>query len=251
MIYIGIPVHNERHTIGPLLWRIRELLYGERREFHVLVCDDASDDDTRAALERYPRVLPMTLLRSEERRGYAASVERLVRATVERSAYPKRDALVTMQGDFTDPPESLSEMLRRFEGGADLVTVARTGAEDRPRALTRLGARLLARPLAPPAEVTDPFASMRLYRLFLLARALSDGPPRETLLAHDGWAANAELLLRVWPHLRRHEEVAPVPSPERRYRGSRFRATDQLRGLIRAGRDPEVRASGRAAREAA
>lgn len=58
MIYIGIPVHNERHTIGPLLWRIREILYGERREFHVVVCDDASDDGTAASLEKYTRVLP-------------------------------------------------------------------------------------------------------------------------------------------------------------------------------------------------
>ncbi|MCG8468135.1 MAG: glycosyltransferase [Gemmatimonadetes bacterium] len=251
MIYIGIPVHNERDTIGPLLWRIRELLYGERREFHVLVCDDASDDGTAESLAQYPPTLPMTLLHNETREGYAACLERLIRATVERSAYPKRDALVTMQGDFSDSPERIPEMMRRFEGGADLVTLERNHAEPRPRRLARLGGRVIARGLHPPSAATDPYASLRLYRLFTLARAVEAAGRSHRLLEHEGWAANAELLLRVWRFLRRHEEVPAEPARERRYRESRFRASDQLRGLFRAGRDPELKALGRSAREAA
>ena len=121
MIYIGIPVYNERHTIGPLLWRIRELLAEMGRDFHVLVLDDASDDGTAQALEPYPKVLPLTLLRNSVRLGYAASLERLIREAVSRSDYPKRDAVVTLQGDFTDPPEAIVELIRRFERGVDLV----------------------------------------------------------------------------------------------------------------------------------
>ncbi len=241
MIHIGIPVHNERETIGPLLWRIRELLYGEQRQFRVLVCDDASDDGTAEALERYPRVLPLTVLRNEERRGYAATLDRLIRATLRRSGYPRRDAFVSLQGDFSDPPERLPEMLRRFEGGADLVTVARGDSEPLPRRLTRAGGQLCARHLLSAPAVTDPYASLRLYRLFALERAAGEEP----LLRYEGWAANAALLLQVWPFVRRFEEIPHDPHPVRRYRDARFRAGEQLRQLFAVGRDRALREIGR------
>lgn len=248
MIYIGIPVHNERHTIGPLLWRIREILYGERREFHVIVCDDASDDGTADALARYPRVLPITLLRSEARDGYAASLERLVREAARRSGYPRRDALVTMQADFSDPPEVIPEMLRRFEGGADVVTVTPPESPVRPKRYTRLGGRLLGPKLAAAGIDVDPYGSLRLYRLFTLGRAIEDLEPEAPLLQHRGWAANAELLLKVWPHTRRIEEVVVSSRRSRRYRESRFQALSEVGALFRAGRDPALRDAVRRAR---
>lgn len=247
MIYIGIPARDERHTVGPLLWRIRELLEGQGRDFHVLVLDDASTDGTADRLKRYRRVLPLTVIRHEEARGYAASLEDLVREAVRRSDYPKRDALVTLQADFTDPPEEIPEMVRRFEGGMDLVTAGR-GSEEAPRAvrLARLGGRLLARGLPRPEEVEDPFGTFRLYRLFVLDRALSDLPPdRKRLLSHAGWAANAELLLRVWPHVRQSDQVEGTGDYRRRYRGSRFRPLSQVTELRRAAKDPGIRALGK------
>ena len=250
MIYIGIPVHDERHTIGPLLWRIRELLYGERREFHVIVVDDASTDGTELALEKYTRVLPMTLVRNETCRGYAATLEMIVREAAERSGYPKRDALVTMQADFTDAPECVPEMMRRFEGGADLVTLTPPTPELRPQRLTRLGAGVLSRGLRVSEAPHDPYASLRLYRLFTLGRALADAGG-DALLGQKGWAANAELLLKVLPYVRRGEVIDPPPARARRYRESRFQAWPQLKALMNARRDPSVRAAVERARSAA
>lgn len=263
MIYVGIPVHDERHTIGPLLWRIRQLLSDRGRGFHILVLDDASTDGTSQVLDAYDRVLPMTLLRHETRRGYAASLERLVREAVGRSDYPRRDALVTLQADFTDAPEAIPEMVRRFEGGMDLVVCAPSDpsaaeAEDdegegeagrepvpepRPVRLARLGARFLARGLPTPPGVRDPFGSLRLYRLFTLARALDERPDdgESRLLTQEGWAGNAELLLAVWPHVRRMEELVSPPDYGRRYRDSRFRAVSELWSLRRVARHPRVR----------
>lgn len=246
MIYIGLPAHDERHTVGPLLWRIREILGGRGRDFHILVVDDGSGDGTSERLERYRRVLPLTLFRSETREGYAASLERLVREAVGRSDYPKRDALVTLQSDFSDPPEAIPEMLRRFEGGMDLVSLA-GGAEHQLRAkrLTRLGARVLARRLPRPEEVEDPFGSFRLYRLFVLSRAISDLPSdRDRLLSHGGWAANAELLLRCWPYVRQADQVEWSVGPARRYRESRFRPLSEAVALRKASRDAGLRKLG-------
>lgn len=248
MIYIGIPVHNERHTIGPLLWRIREILYVERREFHVIVCDDASDDGTAEALARYPRVLPLTLLQCETRGGYAASLERLVREAVRRSGYPRRDALVTMQADFTDPPEVIPEMMRHFEGGADIVTVTPPDESEAPKRYTRLGGRLLGPRLNAAGIEVDPYGTLRLYRLFTLVRAIEELERGAPLLQHRGWAANAELLLKVWPHVRRIEEVDATSLGSRRYRESRFQALSQVGALFRASRDPVLKAVLRRAR---
>ncbi len=263
MIYVGIPVHDERHTIGPLLWRIRQLLSDLGRDFHILVVDDGSTDGTSGVLESYGRVLSLTVLRHDEPRGYAASLERLIREAVSRSDYPRRDALVTLQGDFTDAPEVITVMLRRFEGGMDLVTCARPASdgpaveeveedeaipdreptsEPRPVRVARLGARLVARGLRVPESVSDPFGSLRLYRLFVLERALGELSDRDApLVTQDGWAANLELLLAVWPHVRRVEEVVSPPDYGRRYRDSRFRALGELWSLGRAAFHPRLR----------
>ena len=47
MIYICIPALDEARTIGVLLWRIRQVMEEFPRDYHVLVLDDGSTDDTR------------------------------------------------------------------------------------------------------------------------------------------------------------------------------------------------------------
>ncbi len=249
MIYIGVPVHDERHTIGPLLWSIRKVLLEHGGDFQLLVVDDASTDGTDAALEPYRRVLPLTVVRHERRRGYAASLERLIREALERSGYHRRDALLTLQADFTDDPEAIGDMLRKFQSGADLVLgVPRPERPPRLVRFGRTGAALLSRSLPRAGEVEDPLAGFRLCRLFVLERALEDVAERGggsgaagPMLRHQGWAANAELLARILPHVRRVEEVEFPQSYTRRYRESRFRPVSELWGVLRLGLDRDLR----------
>ncbi len=238
MIYVALPIHDERHTAGVVLWRLREIFSELGREFRVLAVDDASTDGTADVLAPYERVLPMTLLRNETCQGYAASLEIAIREVVRMSRYPKRDALLVMQADFTDDPASLVDMLRRFQGGADLVG-ARSDFRAAPPSLraARFGARFVARPPGVPQGISDPWCGFRMYRLIVLRRALADLDRGEPLMRHDGWAANLELLLRVAPYLRQWEEITVSLDLTRRYRDSRFRAWPQLRSLYRASRD--------------
>ena len=204
VIYVTLPVHNEEHTIGVLMWKIRKEFAELGRDFRILVVDDASTDGTADVLEPYRRVLPLTVFRNATRQGYAASLERLIREAAEVSRYPKRDAVLVMQADFTDGPEMIPEMLRRFQGGADLVAGKSVDVREAPRAVrfARLGAGMIVKPQGVPAEVEDPFCGFRLYRLIALKRALKEVPAGASLLQHDGWACSMELLAAVTPHLR-------------------------------------------------
>src|SRR5688500_20254793 len=107
MIYVCIPSYNEAPTIGLLLWKIRQVFAGFQREYHLLVLDDGSTDATGDVLERYSRVLPLSVTRHEERRGYAARVEESLRQAVERPDRPKRDCTILIHPHVAQGPRFL------------------------------------------------------------------------------------------------------------------------------------------------
>src|SRR5215210_2982696 len=141
MIYVCIPSYNEAPTIGLLLWKIRQVFAGFQREYQLLVLDDGSTDATGDVLERYTRVLPLSAIRHEERRGYARSIEQLLRLAVERTDRPKRDCAILMHADFAHGPSFIPDLVRRIESGADIV-VAQAQLEGEPSAAQRWFRRL-------------------------------------------------------------------------------------------------------------
>ncbi len=231
MIYICIPALNEAPTVGVLLWRIRQVMAEFRRDYHLIVLDDGSTDATAEVLGPYERVLPLTLLRNERTGGYAAALERLLRETVARSTHPKRDIAVVLQADFTEPPEEIPALVKKLEGGADVVGSAVAGTDtELPRGLrwSRRGLPWLLGRAALPREGGDPMSGFRAYRVHVLKRAMQDreGAP---LLTRQGWAANAELLMAVAPHTRRADQSAVQLKYMRRDRETRFDAWPTLK----------------------
>ncbi|HSU16393.1 glycosyltransferase [Longimicrobium sp.] len=225
MIYICIPALNEARTIGVLLWKIRQVMEEFPRDYHVLVLDDGSTDDTREVLEPYARVLPVTVLRNEKTQGYAPALEKLIREAVRLSTHPKRDGLIVMQADFTESPDDIPQLLKRLEGGADIVGTAVKETEgELPRSLrwSRRGLPWLVSRSPRPKEIRDPLSGFRAYRVSVLKRALQDRDGKPLLTKH-GWAANAELLLCVTPHVRRAEDAEVSLHYTRRERPTRFR----------------------------
>jgi len=139
MLYICIPAFNEAPTVGLLLWRIRTVFEAHPREYEIIALDDGSTDGTQETLRRYEKVLPLTVLRNETRGGYGAALDTLARAAAKATRYPRRDAMIVMQGDLTDRPEDLPELAKRFDGGVDCV-VAEAGPAPRRQAHRRKSA---------------------------------------------------------------------------------------------------------------
>jgi glycosyltransferase involved in cell wall biosynthesis len=238
MLYLCLPAYNEGPTVGLVLWSIHKVFSSYSREYELLVVDDASDDATAETLETYARLLPLTVIRHQTRRGYAAALDTLARAAAGRTRYPRRDAAIFMQADFSDPPEALPDLVKRFEGGADLVVAEpdrqpETGSAG-IRWVRHFAPRLL-RPMLRLQDVADPLGSYRLARITVLRdalRACGEGP----LVHGSGWAANVELTVRLARFSRRIESVTVSPRYELRPRATRVRPLSGALELYRSGR---------------
>ncbi len=234
MIYVCIPSHNEASTVGLLLWKIRQVFSAFEREYQLLVGDDGSTDATSEILASYTRALPLTVIRSAEQRGYARTVEALLRVAVDRTDRPKRDCAIMMHADFAHGPQFIPDMIRQLDGGADVV-VGEGGAVGEPSRglrLLRRWAPVLLRSRVGVPGVNDIVSGFVAFRLITLRNALRNAP--DPLLRTDGWAANAELIGLAARHAR---SIGTVPTVERhdlRHRPSRVRPWDTARALWRS-----------------
>jgi len=237
VLYIGIPAYNEAPTVGLLLWRLRSVMQEFAREYELIVYNDGSSDATAETLESYSEVLPLSIIGGTRHEGYARAVDNLVRAASRRTRYPRRDGLVIMQADFTDRPEDLPELIKRFEGGADVVVGEGqvTDAWPSPVRMLRRVAPLITRPFVSVPNVNDPFGAFRVFRISVLRDALKDVGDRP-LLESDGWTANVEMLMRVSKHARRIESVQLNPRYELRPRASRVRPWRNALDMFRSAR---------------
>ena len=239
MIYVCVPVHNEARTAGLVLWKVRQVFTAFPREYQLLVLDDASTDDTHEVLASYAKVLPMTIVTHRERRGYARSLEELLRLALQRTDRPKRDCAITLHADFVHSPESMEDMVKHLESGADLVVaelVEQRGQVSRALGLARRWTPRLLR----IAGLRDTVSGFLALRLVVLRQALRGDTPR--FLQTEGWCASAELVARLAPHARRLDAVPAAARYDLVQRPSRVRPWRQLleawraRSVIRAAR---------------
>lgn len=241
MIYVCVPVHNEARTVGLVLWKVRQVFTAFEREYQIIACDDASTDGSTDVLTSYARVLPLTVIKHRARLGYARSLEELLRLALQRTDRPKRDCAITLHADFVHGPETMEEMVKRLESGADLV-VAEQYRERGIRSWgERWARRWVPRLLRVGGGVTDSISGFTALRLIVLRQA-TKGSDAAPLLTTDGWTANAELLARLGAHARRIEVVASAARYDLKQRPSRSRPWQQLvaawrsRGIVRAAR---------------
>ena len=241
MLYICIPTHDEAPTIGVLLWRIRKVFQEYAREYEILVYDDASTDTTREVLEPYLKALPLTVLGTSSPIGYARASEALLKEVARRTKYPRRDAVIMMQGDFTDRPEHIPDLVKRFEGGADVVVGERALGEDAPEDVKQLHKYVswipklwLLRAAVTVPGANDPWSSFWLMRITVVRDLLRANEKTVTPIADSTWQANLNVLRAAVPHARRIESVPVTPRYDVRPRATRRDARTEAWGLAKA-----------------
>ena len=235
MIYVCIPTRNNAPTVGLVLWKLRKVFHDFPREYHILVADDASTDGTRETLETYQRALPLTLLRHDERRGRAATLEALFQDALTRSDRPRRDCVATVPADFAISPAALPSLIKRFESGADVVI----GEADPPhlplrmRLLRRWAPWLLKPGIALPG-VRDLLSGVAVIRLVTLKNCFQERAAG--LFDTDGVCADAELVARAAAKARQVATVHVDEYPNGHVLRAESQAFTTAVRLLRAGR---------------
>lgn len=122
---VAVPLHNEESVLPELLRRTRAVLDGIPGGPHqLLFVDDGSSDRTLAILEEAarsdPRVAVISLSRNfGHQAAFTAALD-----------YVAGDAVVLMDGDLQDPPESIPVFVKGFQEGYEVVYATRASRKE-------------------------------------------------------------------------------------------------------------------------
>lgn len=148
LISIVVPSHNELLNVEPLYRRLAAVFEDlPNCDFELIFCDDSTDETPEkiADLNREdPRV---KLVRLSRRFGQAIAIT----AGIDRA---KGDAVLLMDADLQDPPESIPVLLERWREGYEIVYVQRPSASTYP--LYRLFSFLFYRLLRKVSSIEIP-----------------------------------------------------------------------------------------------
>jgi len=120
MILVAIPAFNESKHIGQIV--------SEARQYSALtlVVDDGSRDDTKKLAEQAGALV----IRHENNRGMGAAEETIM--SYASVLMDDGDILVTLDGDGQHFPNDIPNLVRKLEGGYDVVNGSRLVRKDAP-----------------------------------------------------------------------------------------------------------------------
>lgn len=125
-ISVVIPCYNEQEALPELFDRLESVMAEMKCDYEYLFVDDGSTDRTIAVLrglrERSPRVGIISFRRNY---GKSAALNEGFRAA-------SGDMIATIDADLQDDPAEFPSLLKRIEGGADLVSGWKTNRQDPP-----------------------------------------------------------------------------------------------------------------------
>jgi dolichol-phosphate mannosyltransferase len=222
MIRFVIPAYNERENIPRLMADLapvaREL--GAR----VIFVDDGSTDGTAEAIAQHSDSLHLAVVRHQVNRGLGTAINSGLRAALGESQ--DDDAIVMLEADNTSDLSDLPRMLEQFDAGNDVVlaSVYAPGGRILGVAPWRLAASKAVsnvfRYTGGLREIHTLSSLYRVYRAGTLRRA------SETygylLVREPGFAANVELLLKLYNAGARVAEVPTVNDWSRRLGSSKM-----------------------------
>lgn len=199
MVYIVILAYNEEKGLPLLLQGIREHIEPLKEKYLVLVIDDGSRDRTPEIAKREAQRMPLRVISHETNRGVGAAFRTGI---TEACCLAKgEDIIFTLEGDNTNDPAVIPQMVKKMKGGNNLIIASRFikgGSQPGFPLLRRIYSRvlnLILKVLFPIKGVRDYSIFYRAYRAKLLKDCL--GCYEEHFIQSPGFVSNAEILLKV------------------------------------------------------
>ena len=124
LLSIVVPVFNEEDNIQKFYTTVKDVLQTLDYDYEIIFVDDGSSDDS-AGMLRYignqdSKVKVLLLARNfGHQLALTCGLD-----------YAQGDAVITMDGDMQHPPELISELVKHWESGADVVRTIRDSTED-------------------------------------------------------------------------------------------------------------------------
>jgi dolichol-phosphate mannosyltransferase len=209
VIRFVIPAYNEAENIPNLMAdlapRAREL--GAR----IIFVDDGSKDGTYEAIQEHRDGLHLAVVRHPVNRGLGTAINSGLRAALGESQ--DGDAIVTLEADNTSDLDDLPAMLGKFNQGADVVlaSVYAPGGRIVGVAGWRLAAsKAVSNTFRYAGGLTEIHTLSSLYRVYRAGTLRRAAETYGWLLVREpGFAANVELLLKLY---NAGAKVAEVPT---------------------------------------
>jgi dolichol-phosphate mannosyltransferase len=216
VIRFVIPAYNEAENIPNLMAdlapRAREL--GAR----IIFVDDGSKDGTYEAIQEHRDGLHLAVVRHPVNRGLGTAINSGLRAALGESQ--DGDAIVTLEADNTSDLDDLPAMLAKFNAGADVVlaSVYAPGGRIVGVAPWRLAAsKAVSNTFRYAGGLKDIHTLSSLYRVYRAGTLRRAAETYGWLLVREpGFAANVELLLKLYNAGATVAEVATVNDWSRR-----------------------------------
>jgi glycosyltransferase involved in cell wall biosynthesis len=128
---VVVPLYNEEENVLELHRRLDLALRGLQVSYEILLVDDGSTDQTPKLIHDLQRTHPrLAVLHLSRNFGHQAAVS----AGIDHA---RGEAVVVMDGDLQDPPELLSQFVRKWREGYDVVYAVRRRRQE--PLLKRLG----------------------------------------------------------------------------------------------------------------
>lgn len=135
-VSIIVPVYNERANLTKLIKRIDASMRSSRIGYEVVLVDDHSNDGTKKLAGTLKQKYMVRYFLKKGKKGKAQSLlEGFSHAHIEGFAQsarnkqipqsPKSNIVVIIDGDLQYPPETIPQMVREIEKGADIVIARR------------------------------------------------------------------------------------------------------------------------------
>lgn len=207
MIYIALPAYNEAENVETLLSDIgatmQELM--PVSDFHVVVVNDGSSDNTREAAEAaresltsaYPR-LQIDVVNHPQNRGLAEAFKTGLKYCADKAG--PRDIILTMDCDNSHTAGLIPRLARRIREGYDVVIASRyvPGAQVYGLAGHRLflsyAASLIMRLFFPIRGVRDYTCGFRAYRAEVIKDLFARNPG---IISERGFTVMLDVLIKL------------------------------------------------------